>query len=697
MGTHINRRLAASVSVTVLSLLSSAAALAQDGGANGTTTLEAITVTGEKVSRDMKSTASSVSIKTSREIDREKTGKATVTEVIDDVPNVVYSDSVSAPIIRGQDTQGPLTGQNAFWGGTVPRATINLDGHYLNYNEFYFGATSVWDLQGIEVFRGPQTTSQGANAIAGAIIVNTKDPTFEPEAAYLAEIGSYNTKRAAFALSGPIVGDQLAARLAVDYSGRDTFIDYIGAGFRRGESDQDFSSLNARLKLLWEPTEVPGLSAKLTLAHTRSNRPSQEAASAPFEDLNHVTPTMPSWDQHTNTGILDISYDFDNGIKVFNQTQFSTSDVTRTAGPGLINHGDATIEQANLSNEVRVTFGDEGDDLSGVAGLYYAHTKTDEFLYLNPGISTFDDTKRNLGLFGEVSYRFAERWTLTTGLRYQNDRIERIGKSVVAATPVDFDDTFSAFLPKASLAYEVNEDWTVGALVSRGYNPGGVSLNATAGRWQRFNEETIWNYELFTRASLLDERLTVNGNLFYMDFKNAQYNIPVVIAPGVTHSYTINAEKAHSYGLEIGADYQLLDNLTLKASAGVLRTRIDEIASNVAFEGNEFAKSPGYMVTFGASWDVTEKFNLSGQVRHLDGYYSDTANTPLYAIKPYTVADLRASYKLHDNMEAYGYVKNVFDERSPTYMQPNRGVVPAITEASMTAPRMFGIGIKGTF
>jgi len=101
------------------------------------------------------------------------------------------------------------------------------------------------------------------------------------------------------------------------------------------------------------------------------------------------------------------------------------------------------------------------------------------------------------------------------------------------------------------------------------------------------------------------------------------------------------------------------------------------------------------MVTFGASWDVTEKLNLSGQVRHLDGYYSDTFNTAAYAIKPYTIADIRASYKLHDNMEAYGYVKNVFNERSPTYMQQNRGI--GGIEASATSPRMFGIGVKGTF
>ncbi len=72
-----------------------------------------------------------------------------------------------------------------------------------------------------------------------------------------------------------------------------------------------------------------------------------------------------------------------------------------------------------------------------------------------------------------------------------------------------------------------------------------------------------------------------------------------MVSTGVTQSYTINAEKAHAYGFELGADYQILDNLKLSASGGVLRTEIDEIKSNVALEGNEFAKSPGYMMSFG--------------------------------------------------------------------------------------------------
>jgi len=679
------------------SLLAACPGFAQEDAtsAAGVTVLERITITGEKVTRDQKDTASSVAVKTADEIGKEKTGNATVTETVSDVPNVTYTETVGIPVIRGLDGQGPNTGAGAFFSGTVPRATINVDGHYLTYNEAYFGATSVWDVKSIEVFRGPQTTTQGANAIAGAIIVNTKDPTFTREGAYQAEIGDYNSKRTSFMLSGPLVNDQLAGRIAVDYSGRDTFIDYANSSFASDGTDRDFEALNARGKLLWLPTEIPGLEAKLTYSFSRSNRPSQESAYLEFDELKSYATSMPTWDQDTHTGLLDVSYDFGNGYRIYNQLGFSDSEVHRRLPDGV--GGAADVDQTSVSNETRVSFGEQGDTLSGVAGFYYAHVQTDEVLNLN-GVSTFDDTKDNLGLFSEATWRMTERWSMTGGLRYQQDRIQREGLSTYApGNPVDFDTTFSAILPKLSLTYAVTPRWNVGALVSRGYNPGGVSLQfaSSPAAWHEFEEETIWNYELFTRTNLLDDRLMLSANLFYMDFENAQYNIPVEISSGVYETYTVNAEKAHSYGFELGVDYLLLDNLTLKASAGVLRTEIDEMASNVELEGNEFAKSPGYMLSFGASWNATEKLTISGQVRHTDGYYSNISNTAAYAVGSYTVADARASYDFSEAFQVYGYVKNIFDERAPTYIQQNRGV--GGVEAAITTPRMFGLGVKGTF
>ena len=154
---------------------------------------------------------------------------------------------------------------------------------------------------------------------------------------------------------------------------------------------------------------------------------------------------------------------------------------------GIPVEGDADIRQKNFSNETRVTFGEQQDTLSGIAGLYLARTDSDEILYYG-GISDFDDTKRNLGVFGEVSYRLNDRWTLTTALRFQQDQIQRTGTSPFATDGLDYDKTFNAFLPKVSLAYALTPQWTVGGMVSRGYNPGGVSLNMSSKRFEQFDE-----------------------------------------------------------------------------------------------------------------------------------------------------------------------------------------------------------------
>ena len=175
-----------STAVLTVSQMVASIAWAQDAGtgtAADVTVLDTILVSGEKISRSLQETASSVEIITGEDLET-RPDEENVQSAIQDVPNVYYPGTAGvAPIIRGQDTQGPNTGAVAFYSGTVPRASINIDGHYQTYFETVFGATSIWDVDQIEVFRGPQTTSQGANSIAGAIIVKTKDPTFTPEGA----------------------------------------------------------------------------------------------------------------------------------------------------------------------------------------------------------------------------------------------------------------------------------------------------------------------------------------------------------------------------------------------------------------------------------------------------------------------------------------------------------------------------------
>ncbi|UXM96453.1 TonB-dependent receptor (plasmid) [Bartonella sp. HY329] len=677
----------------IVALLSTShiSAFAQDTVSvdSNSTTLDAIIITGEKIDRDIRNTASSVSVITAKDIWKSGFNKDSIHDSIDGLANVITTDTVAAPIIRGQDSQGPNVGGNAFFGGTIPRASMNIDGHYANYHELTSGSMGIWDVESVEVFKGPQTTSQGANAIGGAIIVNTKDPTFNREAAYQSLIGNYSQQHTSLMASGPIYKNELAGRIALDYSRRDTFIDYVNPLFLTEGTNQNFRYFNGRGKLLWQPAELPGLDVKLTYSRIQSNRPAQEAASEPFFELKHRTNMMPSSQQNSDTAIIDIRYEFENGITLLNKVQYSHFNVERNTG--IYTNGYVDVTQNNTSNESRLLFGQQDDKVSGLVGLFYNYVTSDEFMSL-AGDTVFDDKKRNLGVFGEVRYRLTDRWTIEGGLRYQNDLVNRKGRSVFAALPLDYEETFSALLPKISLAYALRDDWIVGAVISRGYNPGGVALNMTSRQWLAFKQEKVWNYELFSRLALLDNRLSLNSNIFYMDFKDNQYNIPVVISPGLEQSYTINAEKTHSYGLELGLDYIILDNLQLKTSAGILKTRIDKISSNIAYEGNEFAKSPGFMLSAGLNWQATEKLNLGADIRHVDKYYSDIANTPAYSINAYTLSNFKINYDINQALQVFGYVNNVFNERTPTYLRNNRG-----TEASMTMPRNYGIGIRGTF
>lgn len=664
---------------------------ANTGNPKDVIVLDEIVLTGEKVNRSLAQTAASVTVIGRDEIDEDQS-EDTVERVIEDVPNITFAGTVGAPMIRGQDSQGPNSGAGAFFGGTVPRASINVDGRYLSYNEYAFGAASVWDVAGIEVFRGPQTTSQGANSIAGAIIVHTNDPTFTPEGAVQLQYGSNSQRRASLAYSAPIT-DELAARVALDYSARDTFIDYVSDSFLRGDSNQDFETKTARLKLLWQPADLPGFEARLTLQHNQTNRPSSESAFAPFDDLDSLAASMPSWKQRTNSAVLDVSNDFGNGMTLVNQFQYSDVSTNRVIEP--IANGGAAIDLSSVSNETRLLFGDaDASGISGVAGVYVSRIKTDETLLLR-GTSSFDDRKDSLGLYTEITWRWDSPWSLTGGLRYQRDKVQRSGTSSFAGSGLDYDETFDEWLPKLSLAYELSERTTLGAMISKGYNPGGVTLNFQSGEYVAFDPETVWNYELFARSELRNG-LRLTGNLFYSDYTDAQRYVQVSLPENIGQSLTVNAESAKAYGLEVGMDWQARDNLRLRGGLGLLHTKIGEFSSAQAdFTGKEFSRAPAYTVSLGADWNITPQLRLAGDIRHSDGYYSDDENTADYEVDAYTVANTRLSYTAANGMEFYGYVHNIFDERAPLNKMINRSV--GGIEAAMLEPREFGIGLTHRF
>lgn len=527
-------------------------ALAQQSGYD----LGMILLTGEKDAKTIESTATSVQVITGDEV---KPQSGDISEALKTVPNLLDVGTGVAPTIRGIESQGAQEGAVAFFAGTTPRATVNVDGHYQNYYEYVNGGTSLWDIDTVEVYRGPQTTKQGANSIAGATIVNTKDPTFEPEAAAQLLGGSYNTRRASVALSGQVAPD-IAMRFSADYFSRDNYVEVKDAEGDGGDTNRDFESQTYRAKLLWAPSDLPGFEAKLTYAHVDSNEPTSESVPFPYNGDLESSDYGPTLHVISDSVIADVSHDFGNGIILSNQLSYGESVYDRTLEE--YEDGTAHVESDGWTNELRANFGDALDPVSGVVGLFYSQTDQADDIYItyngNGGQSFFDNDKTTTGLYGELTWRPAERLSVTGGLRFQHDEIARSGtyESYLFGTtnPVDYDEDFDAILPSLGLAYAVTDDTTVGVSVAKGYNPGGSGINFITSDYYEYDEETVWTYEAYARSSLLNDRLFLTANLFYSDYRDQQI---------YSSRTTYNAERAETYGLELAADYQATDALRL--------------------------------------------------------------------------------------------------------------------------------------
>ena len=147
-----------------------------------------------------------------------------------------------------------------------------------------------------------------------------------------------------------------------------------------------------------------------------------------------------------------------------------------------------------------------------------------------------------------------------------------------------------------------------------------------------------------------------------------------------------NAPKARSYGAETEIDWRVSKPCSVRLSAGLLRTKlIDAGPAYPNFTGNEFSRSPHLTVAGTAVWQPTNKLRLSAEARHRGGFYSDDVNDPDVRIRPATIVDLRAEYRLA-RVTVFAYARNLFNEFA---------LIDRLADVSATAedPRLVGVGI----
>ena len=648
---------------------------------------ETIIVTGERVKRSLRETQSSVSVATQADIEAQPADR--VEQVLALVPNVQLGSGSEGPAIRGLDTTGALQALPAFLGGNRARTSLIIDGRRQTYHEFVFGSAPVWDLERIEVFRSPQTTTQGQNSIAGAIFAYTRAPSFTPE--YRARLigGDFRTRQVSALASGPIAGDEVAFRVAGDfrYSRTTSKIADRAAG---ADPNHDVYG-QVRAKLLVKPAALPGSQMTLTYSHLQSQAPQIVPVTPPFRERRDAVGLY---------GTFRINVDSLTAVMRHDAGQFTTN-VTLTAGDSLARRiaypglGQARIKGRDWSAEAVVNWDGEGP-FRAVGGVSHTHLALRQFIDLSQisALGRFHDAQDSNGLFGEVNATILPGTVVTAGVRYQQDRQNRSGALTTPLTDISlqFDRTFRAWLPKLSLAYDFTSAVRAGVLVQKAYNPGGTTLRFDIGRPDNFEAETLWDTELFARARL-GRGLNASANFFYYDMHDAQrakaINITGPAGFGVGFADLFNVPKAHSYGLEAELDWRPSSRLSSRFALGLLHTRIVRSADGYAeFEGNQFGRSPHLSAAASVDWSATPRLRLSAQVRHHSSYFSDDGNGASTLVPRATIADARAEYRLH-RVILSAYLRNLFDN----FAFIERDATTAVLED----PREVGVGIETRF
>jgi len=669
--------------VAVSALLGAAPALAQ-AQAPDRPSVDTLVVTAERTNRALKDTASSVALMTAADIES-AAGVQTTYDVLDMIPNVVAPRTANmAPAVRGLDGGGPAIGANAFFAGTRPRVAFQVDGRTLTFNEAIYLDGGIWDMQQVEVYRGPQSTLQGRNAVGGVVAIKTADPTFDFTGKARVLVGDDHLRQVSGAVGGPLVRDVLAFRVAGDFREEQAFVKSLP--YAEVAHPGAYRSQTLRGKLLFTPT--PAFRTLTTVSFTDSFAPQTLSVKPPFADYVAAAFNMPRFRTRALVGLSDSTWQVSDKVAL---TAFLTATDFRVNRYVNAGNGIAQIDGREYTAEPRVRLGQASDTLSGFVAAYIFDARQDETIDLFGG-GAFDDKTVAKAVFGEAVWRASDRLDLTVGARYEQEERDRTGQA--GSFVIDFHKTFRAFLPRGTVKYRLTDETTVGATVGRGYNAGGAgfAFNPPFPSFV-YGKETVWNYEAFVRSSLMDGRLTVNGNVFFNDYDGLQLPFVVSVSPSGPATVIRNAERATTYGAEVETRYHAMEWLDLTASGGLLKTKINRY-SDPLLQGNELPRAPAFSASLGAVARPVQGLDASLNFRWTDAYYSDVFNDARGKTKPHGLLNAQLGYTV-GKVRVFGQVTNLLDEKTAESLTPAPN--PMNDVANMTRPRRFTLGVEAAF
>ncbi len=551
---------------------------------------------------------------------------------------------------------------------------------------------ALFDIERVEILKGPQGTLYGRNTESGLINLITRQPDDTVQGKLFAEYGIYDTAqdnsrlwRGGGSVSGPIIEDTLF--LGLSFVGLDSngFMTDIVTG---DDEVADKEHLNGRSVLRWTPSDATDVSLIMganresdgfgvyrlaTGANALGRNEIQSGdpglgkdASGDYQTLR-VKHQGPGWQLVSITSRQVYDTDF-------------TSDMDFNGGPMYADFG---YDDEQYSQEIRLSSDTEGT-LTWLAGIYgykeevgtklkvKADMMGNTMEFWNP---VGDIDMEGYAFFAQATWSPVPRVHLTAGLRYDHQELD--GRVVNTNTSMMkgalpgiqvFKDSLSydEVLPKVAVSVDLTDDMITYVSVAKGYQIGGFNYSMVMSPDTfSFDPEYTWNYEVGVKSQWFDRRLTVNGALFYIDIRDKQIDVNNPDAKDVPMAPDINnAGEAHTYGAELDINAQPMRGLDLFAGLGLTETKIDNWidqtkTGQVDYKGKKLVYAPDYTYNLGAQYrhhtGVFARAELSGTGK----FYGDTANT--VSQDPYELVNLRLGYEA-ESFDVVFWCKNLLDE-----------------------------------
>jgi iron complex outermembrane receptor protein len=717
-----------------------APALAQSTDDETVARLGTVTVTAQRVEEDLQEVPISITTLSDEKLDTLKASGADVRFLSARVPSVIAESSFGRAFprfyIRGiGNTDFDLN-------ASQPVSLVYDD---VPYESPILKGFPVFDLEQIEVLRGPQGTLFGRNTPGGIIKFDSRKPQNEYEGYVRASYGNYNTRDVEGAVNLPVVDDVLAVRVSGLYQERDPYVDNAYTGQK--DRYEGFKELAGRAQVLFSP-EGTDFTALLNL-HARSNNGDARLFRANiidagkkglgagfdrdrvyFDGQNFLTQDTSGVTLRLDkslTDSVDVTYIF--GLE--SASIESRGDIDGGFGAAFLGAGNfgpgnipfpvetsGAVDSLNqTTHEVRFMF-DNGGRLRAQAGVFLFQEDvaitSRSFATLTPGQPETSVARRALdtdskAVFASLSYDVTDRLVVAGGARWTEDdkQFRAAGdQRELGDEQVSWD---------VSATYTANDQVNVYGRIAKGFR--GPTVQQRFGAPSQANSETVLSYELGTKTQLFDDRLRANVSVYAFDMEGQQ----LTIVGGLTNDVSLfNADESGGYGFEADIEAAPLPNLLLTGGLSYNKTEFKDaviiapgcgapctildpavyaadgvtlIGYNIS--GNSFPNAPEWIANMTARYAIPV---MGGEYYGFtDWAYKGETNFFLYdsiefGQEGYWEGGLKFGYKSDRGYDASIFVRNLLDEEALEGAIDFNNLTGFVNE-----PRTYGIQLRWDF